>query len=192
VGSLANAASNYLISGSVPKRYGNAHANIVPYQSFGASDGHFVLTVGNDSQFNRLCELIGRPDLSRDPRFSTNDVRVTHREELITVLQSIFKTKPVAHWLYMLESIQIPCSSINTIDQVFSLDQVAVRGMLVQMEHSIIGNLLLVGSPLKLSGTPVAYRLPPPLKGEHTKEILTELLGYSEIQVDEFRSLGII
>jgi crotonobetainyl-CoA:carnitine CoA-transferase CaiB-like acyl-CoA transferase len=192
LGSLANVASNYLISGSVPKRYGNAHANIVPYQSFRASDGHFVLTVGNDSQFIRLCELVNRLDLSVDPRFSTNDARVNHREELTPILQSIFGTKPVAHWLSMLESIKIPCSTINTIDQVFSLELVSARGMLVQMEHSMIGDLPLVGSPLKLSDTPVAYRLPPPLKGEHTKEILTELLGYSEIQVDEFRSLGII
>jgi len=192
VAALANVASNYLISGSAPGRYGNAHANIVPYQSFRASDGHLILAVGNNGQYSRLCQVLGRPDLSADPRFSTNDARVTHRAELITRLQAIFETKPVTHWLSLLESIQIPCSSINTLDQVFATGQVRAREMLVHIEHPALGDLPLVGSPLKMSATPVAYRLPPPLKGQHSREILMDLLGYSELQVDEFRTLGVI
>jgi formyl-CoA transferase len=192
LGWLANVASNYLISGKSPKRYGNAHANIVPYQSFHASDEYFVLTVGNDRQFSRLCELISRTELSADPRFATNDARVTHREELIPILQSAFSAKPAAYWLSVLESAEIPCGPINTVDKVFSLEQVSAREMLVHMEHPTIGDLPLVGSPLKMSDTPVEYRLPPPLKGEYTKKVLAELLGFSESVFDELKDRGVV
>jgi formyl-CoA transferase len=192
LGWLANVASNYLISGKLPKRYGNAHANIVPYQSFLASDEYFVLAIGNDKQFSRLCELIGLAELSADPRFVTNDARVIHRDELTPILQSVFETKPAAYWISMLKSVEIPCGPINTLDKVFSMEQVSAREMLVHMEHPTISDLPLVGSPLKMSNTPVEYRLPPPLKGEHTKEILDRLLGYSEFKIAELQSLGVI
>jgi formyl-CoA transferase len=173
---LANVASNYLISGNPPKRYGNAHPNIVPYQVFEATDGWLVLAVGNDKQFVRLCELIGQPEWGNDERFATNAARVIHREELVTLLKPIFKARQVDEWLSALEQAEIPCGRINTLDKVFAEPQVAAREMLVTMEHPTIGVLPLVGSPLKFSQTPVEYRLPPPRLGEHTDEILREVL----------------
>ena len=175
LGWLANVASNYLISGKLPKRHGNAHPNIVPYQSFQASDGWFAIAVGNDRQFGRLCEVIGRLDLANDERFAKNSARVQNREELIGLLKSIFLMRPVSEWLSALDEAEIPCGPINTFEQVFSMPQVQERGMLVKMDHPTIGELPLVGSPLKFSDTPVQYRLPPPLMGEHTEEVLREL-----------------
>ena len=175
LGWLANVASNYLISGKLPKRHGNAHANIVPYQSFQASDGWFAIAVGNDRQFVRLCDLLGKPELAVDEKFATNSARVQNREEVIALLADIFKTASVSEWLEKLDKAEIPCGPINNFEQVFSLPQVKEREMLVKMNHPTIGELPLVGSPLKMSATPVEYRLPPPLMGEHTEEILREL-----------------
>ena len=183
LGWLANVASNYLISGNLPRRYGNAHANIVPYQSFQSSDGWFVIAVGNDRQFARLCEIIGKPEYSSDPKFAANSARVEHREELIALLKPLFLTRRLDEWLSALEQAEIPCGPIQNLEQVFSMPQVEARHMLVQMEHPSAGTVPLVGSPLKLSGTPVSYRLPPPRFGEHTEEILTAVLGYSKEQV---------
>ena len=177
LGWLANVASNYLISGKLPKRHGNAHPNIVPYQSFQASDGWFAIAVGNDRQFGRLCEVIGRLDLANDERFAKNSERVQNREELIGLLKSIFLMRPVSEWLSALDEAEIPCGPINTFEQVFSMPQVQEREMLVKMDHPTIGELPLVGSSLKFSDTPVQYRLPPPLMGEHTEEVLRELRG---------------
>ncbi len=176
LGWLANVASNYLISGNLPQRFGNGHPNIVPYQSFAAADGWFALAVGNDKQFVRLCKLIGQPEWGNDERFATNAARVIHREELVTLLKPIFKARQVDQWLSALEQAEIPCGQINTLDKVFAEPQVAAREMLVTMEHPTIGVLPLVGSPLKFSQTPVEYRLPPPRLGEHTEEILREVL----------------
>jgi len=175
VAMLANVASNYLVSGNSPKRHGNAHANIVPYQSFQASDAWFVVAVGNDSQFEKLSQVILNLDLASDPRFVTNASRVQHREELLTVLKPIFLTRTAWEWLSMLEAAGIPCGPINTLDEVFSMPQVEAREMLIHMGHPQIGDLKLVGSPLKFSDTPVEYRLPPPGLGENTEEILKEL-----------------
>jgi formyl-CoA transferase len=175
LGWLANVASNYLISGNLPKRHGNAHANIVPYQSFQASDGWFAIAVGNDRQFARLCGVIGYSELELDPRFVRNSDRVENREILIPMLVSIFKTASVSEWLKKLDEAEIPCGAINNFEQVFSMPNVKEREMLIQMEHPTIGELPLVGSPLKMSDTPVEYRLPPPLMGEHTEEVLREL-----------------
>jgi formyl-CoA transferase len=180
---LANVASNYLISGNLPRRYGNAHANIVPYQSFQASDAWFVIAVGNDKQFEKLCEVIGSTgmlrnnlELIKDVRFATNSERVKNREELIFILKPIFLTRTASEWLSMLEHAGIPCGAINTVDKVFSMPQVEAREMLIHMPHEGIGDLRLVGSPLKFSDTPVDYRLPPPRLGEHTDEILRQLI----------------
>ncbi len=175
LGWLANVASNYLISGKLPKRRGNAHANIVPYQSFQASDGWFAIAVGNDRQFVRLCDLLGKPELAADEKFATNSARVQNREEIIALLADIFKTASVSEWLRELDEAEIPCGPINNFEQVFSMPQVEERRMLIKMNHPTIGELPLVGSPLKMSATPVEYRLPPPLMGEHTEEILREL-----------------
>jgi len=177
VGMLANIASNYLISGNLPKRYGNAHANIVPYQSFQASDTWFVIAVGNDRQFERLCEVIGNPELARDPRFTLNSERVKNRDKLIDFLKPIFLKETASEWLSAFEGAGIPCGSINTLDKVFSMPQVEAREMLIRMGNSELGDLRLVGSPLKFSDTAVEYKLPPPKLGEHTKEILKELFG---------------
>lgn len=191
LGWLANVASNFLISGKNPKRYGNAHANIVPYQSFQASDGWFVVAVGNDKQFESFCKVIEKPALASDPKFQTNKLRVENREALIAVLKPIFMQKTVGDWLALIGD-QFPCGPINNFDQVFSMSHVKEREMLVEMEHPTIGALRLVGSPLKMGGTPVSYRLPPPLMGQHTKDILREVLGYSEEKVSALTESGCI
>lgn len=177
VAMLANIASNYLVSGNLPKRYGNAHANIVPYQSFQASDAWFVLAVGNDRQFEKLCEVISKREVASDVRFRLNAERVKHREELIPILKPVFLTKTSGEWLSMLENAGIPCGPINSLDKVFSMPQVEARQMLIHIEHPEIEDLRLVGSPLKFSDTPVDFRLPPPRLGEHTEEVLKELFG---------------
>jgi len=175
LGWLANAASNYLISGNLPRRHGNAHPNIVPYQSFQSSNGWFAIAVGNDKQFEALCRVIGKSELVSDPRFAKNSARVENRDELIALLKPIFATRSASEWLNSLEQIEIPCGPINNFEQIFSMPQVKEREMLVTMKHPTIGDLPLVGSPLKMSATPVEYRLPPPLMGEHTEEVLREL-----------------
>ncbi len=175
LGWLANVASNYLISGKLPKRHGNAHPNIVPYQSFQANDGWFAIAVGNDRQFARLCEMLGKPELAADEKFATNSARVQNRDELIGLLKSIFVTRNVSEWLSALDGAEIPCGPINNFEQAFSMPQVQEREMLVKMDHPTIGELPLVGSPLKFSDTPVQYRLHPPLMGEHTEVVLREL-----------------
>ena len=175
LGWLANVASNYLISGKLPKRHGNAHANIVPYQSFQASDGWFAIAVGNDKQFVRLCEMLGKPEIAVDEKFATNSARVQNRAEIISLLVSIFKNASVSEWLTKLDKAEIPSGPIQNFEQVFSMPTVKEREMLVKMDHPKIGDLLLVGSPLKMSDAPVQYRLHPPLMGEHTQEVLREL-----------------
>jgi formyl-CoA transferase len=190
LGWLANVASNYLVSGKLPKRYGNAHANIVPYQSFKAADGWFVVAVGNDKQFEALCAAIEKSELAKDPRFMTNSARVENREDLIPILVPIFQSKPVCEWLALLED-KFPCGAINNFEQVFSMPHVHEREMLIKMEHPRIDDLTLVGSPLKMSATPVEYRLPPPLMGEHTNQVLEEVLGYSREEVERLRKVAV-
>lgn len=191
LGWLANVASNFLISGKNPKRYGNAHANIVPYQSFQASDGWFVVAVGNDKQFEALCRVVELPELSSNTKFATNSARVENREGLISILKPIFIKKTVDEWLSLIGE-QFPCGPINTFDQVFSMPHVREREMLVEMEHPTIGALPLVGSPLKMGGTPVEYRLPPPLMGEHTRDILKDILGFSDEKMAALTENGCI
>jgi len=192
LGWLANVASNFLISGNLPKRYGNAHANIVPYQSFAASDGWFVMAVGNDKQFARLCAVIGNSELAQDSRFALNASRVENRIELINLLKPIISGRTVSEWLTKLEQAEIPCGPINSFEQTFSMPQVEARKMLIQMEHATIGKLPLVGSPLKFSDTPVEYRVPPPRLGEHTDDILESTLGYSMERLNNLRERGAI
>ena len=174
LGMLANVASNYLVSGNLPRRYGNAHANIVPYQSFQTSDGWLVIAVGNDNQFASLCNFIGKPEWSSDSRFSKNSARVQNRDELLSILKPMFLTKTVNEWLSVIGD-EFPCGPINNLERTFSMPQVEAREMLVRMQHSFIGDLPLVGSPLKFSDTSVEYKLPPPRLGEHTEEVLDEL-----------------
>ena len=189
---LANVASNYLVSGNKPGRYANAHPSIVPYQSFQAKDGYFCLAVGNDGQWQKLCQMIERPELATDERYATNPARVQNRDTIIPLLQAIFESDEVSAWLQKIKKAGIACGPIQSIDEVFADEQVIARNMRVAMPHPTAGEVHLAGSPLKLSATPVEFRLPPPLLGEHTKEILTTLLGYSVQGVEQLLSDGVI
>ena len=190
---LANQGSNYLISGKVPRRMGNAHPNIVPYETFKAKDGIYIaLGVGNDNQWQKFCKLAKLEHLIHDPRYATNPKRVENRKELVSFLQEIFFQKTSAEWLKLLAEAEIPCGPINAIDRVFADPQVLTRGMLVEMEHSVTGKYKLVGSPMKLSETPVQYRIPPPLLGEHTEEVLRDILGYGQAQISRLREKKVI
>lgn len=177
VASLANAATHYLTSGEPPPRLGNGHPNIVPYEVFEASNGHFIIAVGSDEQFARLCTLPGMASFGADPRFATNALRVTHRGELIPRMQAVTRAHDVEWWLERLEALRIPCGPINTLPQVFADPQVRHRGMAVRLPDARYagGSLTLVGNPLKLSATPVRYVRTPPYLGEHTAEILDPL-----------------
>jgi len=189
---LINVGSNYLVSGQVPRRYGNAHPNIVPYEPFETKEGWIALGVGSDAQWRRFCQLANCPELAEDPRFATNPKRVENREALIPILRELFKRKTAQEWLDLLLEAKIPCAPINTIDKVFADPQVLARDMLVEVPHPTAGKVKLAGSPLKLSRTPVRIKQPPPLLGEHTEEVLSTLLGYSSEEIKELRAEGII
>ena len=176
IAALVNIGSNFLISGQNPPRYGNQHQNIVPYQVFHAADGAFVLAVGNDRQFAELCQLINRPDLATDPRYSTNPARVAHRDELVDTLSEIFKMQPVQTWVDALLPLNIPAGAINTVEQALTDPHVLQREMVQSVTLSNGETVSLVGSPLHLSATPPTIRRPPPQLGEHTQEILRELI----------------
>ncbi len=192
VGWLANVAQNYLVSGEVPKRYGNAHPNIVPYEVFPTADGYIAVGIGNDLQYRRFCELTGRMDLWEDGRFQTNPGRVEHRDELIPRLRELFRTKTTAEWLALLREAKISAAPINNVAQVLNDPHVLARGMVQTVRHPTAGELKLVGPVPKLSATPAAIRRPPPLLGEHTVEVLTELLGYDEETVSRLREEGVV
>lgn len=172
---LANQATNYLVGGLNPTRLGNAHPNIVPYQSFVARDGHLIVAVGNDSQFRRFVEVLALPGLADDARFATNRQRVHHRDALIPLLQARMLEQGKEHWLEMLEAAQVPCGPINTVAEAFQEPQSQARGMQVTVPHPQNAGLQLVGNPIRLSRTPVEYQRPPPTLGQHTREILSRL-----------------
>jgi len=192
VASLANQAMNYLVSGRAPERLGNAHPNIVPYQAFECADGHFILAVGNDDQFRRLCAFIEVPELAEDERFATNGARVEHRDELIPTLQTVFAQKPKAYWLESLEAAGIPCGPINRIDEVFADPQVQARGMQVEASHPLAGTVPLVGSPLKMSANPTREAAAPPTLGQHTTEVLAEVLDLDGETINRLHESGVI
>jgi len=180
VAMLANMNANYLVSGVPPKRWGNAHPNIVPYQAFRAADQWIIVAVGNDEQYRRFCALADRPDLFDDPRFSTNRERVRNREALVPLLAPVIAAQPSRFWLDGLERAGVPCGPINDLAQVFDNEQVRARGMRIALEREDAGEIPLVASPMKMSATPPTYRRAPPRVGEHTGEVLRELLGYDE------------
>jgi crotonobetainyl-CoA:carnitine CoA-transferase CaiB-like acyl-CoA transferase len=192
VACLANQALNYLVSGQVPQRMGNAHPNIVPYQDFPTRDGHMIIAVGNDAQFARLCAAAGLAELAGDPRFSTNEQRVGNREVLVEALCRATRLRPTAQWIAELERVGVPCGPINTIDAVFADPQVQARSMQIELPHPVAGSVPLVANPLRLSETPVTYRSAPPVLGAHTREVLGGKLGLSESQLDELAEKGII
>lgn len=172
---LANQASNYLVGGLVPGRLGNAHPNIVPYQSFAVADGHIVIAVGNQSQFEKLSTLLGLNQLSADNRFSSNAKRVENRSALIELIQPVFLTNTINFWLNQCEVHHIPAGPINTIDQVMDDPQIIAREMRVKLQHPGSDNLEVVGNPIKFSRTPIKYNSAPPTLGEHTDSILETL-----------------
>ena len=171
---LANVASNHLIGGVEPKRYGNAHANIVPYQAFAASDGHVIVAVGNDTQFARFAELCGHAEWAADERFATNRGRVEHRAALIPMIDEAMRHQPRAHWIAGMEAAGIPGGPINTIPEALREPQAIARGAVVDVPHPA-GSVKLVANPIKLSKTPIRYDAPPPMLGEHTDSILARL-----------------
>ena len=189
---LANQAMNYLVTGVAPQRLGNAHPNIVPYQVFAASDGHLIVAVGNENQFARMCEVIGRPDLASDARFATNASRVNQRGELIAILHGIFAARTMRDWLQALERAGVPCGPINTIADVFADPQVQARGLKLDLPHPSIGSVPSVANPIKYSATPIAYRSAPPMLGADTDEILREILGVTPEEIARLREAGIV
>jgi crotonobetainyl-CoA:carnitine CoA-transferase CaiB-like acyl-CoA transferase len=189
---LANQAMNYLVTGVAPQRLGNAHPNIVPYQVFAASDGHIIVAVGNETQFARMCEVIGRPDLASDARFATNASRVHNREELIAILQGIFVTRTMRDWLQALERAGVPCGPINTVAHVFADPQVQARGLKLDLSHPSIGSVPSVANPIKYSATPIDYRSAPPMLGADTDEILCEMLGVTPEEIGRLRKAGVV
>ena len=188
VACLANQASNYLIGGEAPGRLGNAHPNIVPYQMSAASDGHFILAVGNDDQFRRFCEVAGCPDLSSDERFSSNQERVRYRQQLNELLTPIIKTRCCADWLSDLEEAGVPCGPVNNIDQVFENPQVQHRQMRIELDHPENPQTPGVANPVKYSKTPIVYESAPPTLGQHTQQVLSEVLDYSPERITELQS----
>ncbi|MDB5872519.1 MAG: hypothetical protein JWQ07_1961 [Ramlibacter sp.] len=193
VAMLANLGANYLVDGRVPGRAGNAHQNIVPYQVFEvapAADGrkdHLILAVGNDSQYAKFCEVAKRPELATDPRFAKNQDRVRNRAVLVPMLEAVMKGRTKAQWLGALEAAKVPCGAINNLAEVFADPQIAERAMVTEWEHPLQPNLRLVSSPMKLSATPVRNDLPPPLLGQHTAEVLRELLDCGDDRLAQLR-----
>ncbi len=189
---LANVGSNYLVSGELPVRYGNAHPNIVPYEPFKTLDGGFInLAVGNDRQWRDFCRLAGLDHLAEEPKFATNPQRVLNRGELIPIVAEKMLDRTGDEWLRELEAAKIPCGPINTLDRVFSDPQVVAREMVAEVAHPTAGTVRLVSTPMKLSSSPCTIRRHPPLLGEHTGEVLMEL-GYSAEQVADLRAKKVV
>ncbi|PLW78020.1 CaiB/BaiF CoA transferase family protein [Cohaesibacter celericrescens] len=184
VATLANQATNYLVSGKIPTQMGNAHPNLVPYQSFSASDGPFILAVGNDTQFAKFCAIAGLDNLPGDLRFKTNRARVENRDILSAKITAVTADKPVDHWLLACSGAGIPCGPINDIEQVFKEPQVQHRGMKVDLQRSDGASIPGVANPIKFSDTPVTYRTAPPKLGEHSRAILASELKLSEKEID--------
>jgi formyl-CoA transferase len=183
---------NYLVSGVPPKRAGNAHQNIVPYQVYACSDGHVIVAVGNDAQFAKFCEAAGRPDWARDTRFAKNADRVRSREVLVPMIADVMRTRTQHSWLAALEPLGVPCGPINKIDQVFADPQLAARGLRMDLPHPLAGSVPQVGTPISFSSTPPSYERAPPLLGEHTATVLRQRLGMTEATLAGLAARGVI
>lgn len=189
---LENAMARYLSSGIVPKPLGNRHPSITPFQSFTANDGYFIVGAGNDRLWEKLVNLIERPDLAKDPRFLNNAKRTENVKELGGILNEIFKHKSINDWLEILEAAGIPCAPINTVDKVINDPQVNFRNMIVESEHPVAGKIKMAGVPVKMSETPGSVDCPAPLLGQHTEDILKEFLGMTAEQIQGLRDRKIL
>ena len=192
VAALSNQAQNYLISGKTPLRYGNAHPNVVPYQAFPTADGHIIIAIGNDFQFGKFCVAAGDPALASDPRFLTNADRVRNRAAIVVEMIRLVKQRGTDAWLAALGPIGVPCGPINDMAQTFAHPQVRHRGMELAMQHPSGGTIPLVASPMRFTEHPIEYDRPPPLLGEHTAEVLGDLLDFDQAEIDSLRSAGIV
>jgi crotonobetainyl-CoA:carnitine CoA-transferase CaiB-like acyl-CoA transferase len=202
VAMLANLGANYLVSGKVPQRVGNAHQNIVPYQVFEvapSADGskdHLILAVGNDAQYVKFCKVANIPELGINPLFAKNRDRVQNRSQLVPILEAVMKLRGKADWLAALEAAKVPCGAINNLAEVFADPQIEARGMVTHWQHPLKTDLPLVASPMRLSATPVRTPghggLPPPLLGQHTAEVLREVLDYSDAQLLALKTAQVI
>lgn len=192
VACLANQAMNYLTTGVAPKRMGNAHPNIVPYQDFPTADGDIILTIGNDGQFRKFAEVAGHAEWASDPRFTNNKARVAHRAELIPLIRQATVFRTTAEWVALLEAAGVPCGPINDLAQVFADPQVQARGLRLDLPHPLAGSVPQVASPLRLSESPVSYRKAPPLLGEHSEAVLQNVLGLSFEKILSLRQSGVI
>jgi formyl-CoA transferase len=189
---MSYVASNYLVTGELPQRYGNGHPNIVPYQVFKAKDQHFTFAAGNDHQWYKFCAAVNRPQWAEDARFATNPARVQHRQEVVAMLSDLFATRPAAAWMALCDEMDIPTAPINNIAQVLANPQVQARQMQVDVIDSEHGRIPLLASPMKILTTPTTVRRPPPHLGQHTEDILQELLGYDADRLAVLRRDGVI
>lgn len=192
VATIANMNMNYLCSGKVPGRQGNAHANIVPYQVFNAADGELILAVGNDTQFAKLCAVLGCPEIAGDERYAKNANRVRHRDALLPLLQQRLVTRSVAQWVDVLQPEGVPCGPVNSIAQTFANPQVIHRQMRVDLPHPLAGSVPSVANPIKFSGTPIQYGDAPPTLGQHSDQVLKEYVGLSDAEIEALRIKRII
>jgi crotonobetainyl-CoA:carnitine CoA-transferase CaiB-like acyl-CoA transferase len=191
VAMLANLSSSFFVSGEAPGRMGNAHLNIVPYHVFHAADAFIIVAVGNDGQFARFCEVLGVPEWPRDPRFATNAKRVGHRDLLVGMIAERMRARPAREWLALLEAASVPCGPINDLAQVFADPQVRHRGLQVRAPHPAAGEVSMVASPMRFSATPIAYDRAPPLLGEHTAEVLQDVLGLGRDEIERLARDGV-
>jgi crotonobetainyl-CoA:carnitine CoA-transferase CaiB-like acyl-CoA transferase len=189
---LAYQNTNYFATGTPPRRIGNLHPNIVPYQPFRTADGEVIVACGSDNLYRKLCEAAGRPELASDPRFATNSKRVENRVEIAQRIQEVFLQKTTAEWRKLLEAAGVPNGPINDLAQVYAEPQVKARGIRVDMDHPVAGRMPTVASPMRFSATPLEYRLPPPLLGEHTGEVLKAILGKSDAEIAALRAEGVL
>jgi formyl-CoA transferase len=189
---LSNQAMNYFATGTSPEMIGNAHPNIVPYQSFKTADGAIIRACGNDNLFNKFCEVAQCQHLAQDPKFATNGQRVSNRVEITQLLAAIFNQKTTKEWVRLLDDAGVANGPINSIAEVFEEPQVQARGMQIQLDHATAGKVTLVGSPMKFSATPISYETPPPALGQHTQEILEKVLHKSAAQITQLKDSGIV
>ena len=189
---LENAISRYLVNGVVPQPLGNRHPSITPFESYTAKDGYVIVGAGNDRLWEKLCKLIEKPELLTDDRFSSNLKRTQNVRDLKVILDNVFKAKTIDEWLEVLEVAGIPCAPINTVDKIVNDPHIKAREMIVDLEHPVAGHMKVPGVPIKMSATPGSVDTPAPLLGQHTEELLKELLGLSKEQIDELRAKNAI